>query len=225
MDITPVELTAGDGLVLRGERWGAGRDWLVLLHDAGRDLDCWRPLLPLVAGRVEWSALALDARGHGGSDDPWDARASVLDFEAGITHARACGAHAVCAVGAGTGAIAALIACGRNDPPDALALFSPGPLEGFELSELRGQGISKLFFAGALDKEAAAVTTVLRDRSIGQALVVNFPTSEQGTDLLDGLWAGQALEHLAAFFDEQRAFVGAEAPRFGPIEQGARGAA
>lgn len=225
MDITPVELIAGDGVVLRGERWGTGRDWLVLLHDAGRDLDCWRPLMPLVAERAEWSALAIDARGHGGSDDPWDARTSVLDVEAAIAHARLSGARCVCPVAAGTGAIAALASCMRSDPPDALALLSPGPLDAFGLTELRGQAVSKLFFVGALDQEAAALTTALRSASIGQPLVVNFPTADQGTDLLDGPWAGQALEHLAAFFDEERAFIDATPTRFPAAAQPARGAA
>jgi pimeloyl-ACP methyl ester carboxylesterase len=224
MNITPVELIAQDGVVLRGERWGSGRDWLILLHDEGRDLDCWRPLMPLVAERTEWSALAIDSRGHGGSDDPWDARASVLDVAAAIAHARDSGARAVCPIGAGAGAIAALVACTGDEPPDALALFSPGPIDAFELSELRGQAVSKLFFVGALGEEAARLATVLQQASIGQSMVVNFPTADQTTDLLEGPWAGQALEHLAAFFDEQRAFVDASTG-FATGEQPARGAA
>lgn len=224
MDINPVELIAHDGVVLRGERWGTGRDWLVLLHDVGRDLDCWRPLMPLVAERSEWSALAIDARGHGGSDDPWDSRGSVLDAAAAINHARSSGARAVCSVGAGTGAIAALVACMRDHPPDALALFSPGPIDAFELSELRGQAVSKLFLVGALGEEGVRLTTVLQQASIGQSMVVNFPTVDQGSDLLEGAWAGQALEHLAAFFDERRAFAD-QSSWFAAGEQSARGAA
>ena len=209
MDSAPVELTAADGVVLRGERWGNGGDWLVLLHDDGRDLDAWRPLEALVSERKDWSALALDLRGHGGSDDPRDPAAAVLDAEAAIAYARAGGARAVCAVGAGVGAIAALAACGGKAAPDALALFSPGPVDESRARALRGPGISKLIFVGALEPEAAAATAALRAASIGQWLVVSLPTEAQGTDLLDGPWNPQVTDHLAAFFDEQRAFVDA----------------
>ena len=38
MDVLPVELAAAGGVVLRGERWVGGEEWLVLLHDRGRDI-------------------------------------------------------------------------------------------------------------------------------------------------------------------------------------------
>lgn len=211
MATEPIELTAADGLVLRGERWGEGRDWLVLLHDAGQDLDSWRPVELLADEREEWSVLALDLRGHGGSENPWDADAIVLDAEAAIAYARARDAGFVCAVGAGAGALAALAACDGSEAPDALALFSPGPLDESRARELRGAGVPKLIFVGALKSEAAAGTAALRAASIGQWLVVSFPTDVQGTDLVEGIWAVQALEHLASFFDEQRHGVGAPA--------------
>lgn len=202
MDIQAVELTAADGIALRGERWGGGGDWLVLLHGAGGDLDGWRPLEPLVSAR-RLSALALDLRGHGGSDDPWDPEACVRDVEAAFAFARREGAATVCAVAAGAGAVAALRAAPAARP-DALALLSPGPLDGVERGELRGRGIAKLLVVGALESGAAEDAARVKSASIGPVLTVSFPTEKQGADLLGGEWAGQVEEQLGAFLDEQR---------------------
>jgi pimeloyl-ACP methyl ester carboxylesterase len=209
MDAAPVELTTADGLTLRGEQWGDGPDWLLLLHDRGADLDAWQPFHPLVAARPDWCALALDLRGHGGSDDPWTDDSCALDVTAAVAFARAHGARFVCAFGVGTGATAALRASGGDDGPDALILCSPAPLDGVDPHELRGQGLSKLFFVGSQDPDAHALTATLRVRSIGQPLVVNFPTAVQGHELLTGPWASQVCDHVASFFDEQRAFAAA----------------
>jgi pimeloyl-ACP methyl ester carboxylesterase len=208
MDVRPVELTTADGLQLVGERWGAGADWLVLVHDTGLDLDCWRGLAPLVAARPDSSALAVDLRGHGGSTGAPDPDACVLDVEAAIALAREEGAASVSVAGAGTGALAALRVAERARP-DALVLLSPGPLDGADLAALRGVGIAKLLFVGALDPGRAEAAAALRRASIGQILVVSLPTRDQGTELLAGPWADQVEEHIGAFFDEQRSLAGA----------------
>ena len=59
----PVELPMSDGVILRGQQWGEGPDWVVLIHDLGedRDLDDWRPLLP-ASFRQMPKAIAADRR-------------------------------------------------------------------------------------------------------------------------------------------------------------------
>ena len=47
--------------------WPGDDTWVVLVHDVGDDIDVWRPLRVALAARG-WSVLALDLRGHGGSD-------------------------------------------------------------------------------------------------------------------------------------------------------------
>ena len=209
MSFEPVELQTADGLVLRGERWQAGDDWLVLAHDAGEDLDACRPLIGLAVHRG-WSALALDLRGHGGSDDPWGEEACPRDVLAAIGEARARGARAVCAIGAGAGAGAVLRAAPEAGP-DALVLLSPGPLPQGRREEFRGAGIAKLIVYGSHSPRSDAAASEVAAASIGPVLRVGVPTAARGTGLLSGPTAAQALEHIAAFWDEQRFLAGAPA--------------
>jgi pimeloyl-ACP methyl ester carboxylesterase len=197
--VRAVELRAADGVVLRGEVWGRGDDWLVLLHDAGADLDAWRPVAALAA-ELGLSMLALDLRGHGGSEGTWDEREARLDVEAASAFARTEGAGTVCFAAAGVAAIALL----RASPAiaaDALVLFSPGPLGTSGTGDLRAPGAAKLVLVGSLDPRADADAAAVRAASIGPVLVVGVPTERQGTDLLS---EPQALDQLVYFLDEQR---------------------
>jgi pimeloyl-ACP methyl ester carboxylesterase len=202
MSFAPVELRTPDGLVLRGECWSAGQDWLVLVHDAGEDLDAWRPLIGIAELRG-WSVLALDLRGHGGSDDPWDAAACVSDVTLATGEARRRGAGAVCVAGAGDGAIATLRAADAS-PPDALVLLSPGPVPEEHAASLRAPGVSELIVYGSHSSRDDADAKRVAGLSIGPALRVGLPTSAHGTGLLSGPLARQAIEHVVAFWDEQR---------------------
>jgi pimeloyl-ACP methyl ester carboxylesterase len=202
MSFEPVELRTGDGLVLRGECRQGEPDWLVLVHDVGQDLDAWRPLIGLAALRG-WSALALDLRGHGGSDDPWDADACVADVVLATTEARRRGARAVCVAGAGEGAIAALRAADES-PPEALVLLSPGPVPEEHAGSLRAAGVSELIVVGSHSARDDEDARRVAELSIGPALRVGLPTPAHGTELLAGPLACQAIEHVAAFWEEQR---------------------
>jgi pimeloyl-ACP methyl ester carboxylesterase len=206
--IRAVEIVASDRVTLRGEAWGAGDDWLVLLHDAGADLDVWRPLMGL-ADQRSLSLLALDLRGHGGSEGTWKEGETELDFEAAGSFARSEGARTVCVAAAGTAALAALRAAPRV-APDALVLLSPGPLRACGTADLRAPGVAKLVLVGGLDPRADADAAAIRAVSIGPALVVSLPTKRQGTDLLS---EPQAVDQFLYFVDEQRWAAGST--RFG----------
>src|SRR4051812_23079670 len=113
MDASAVELESTDGVVLRGERWWGSNEWCVLMHDVGEDIDAWRPLQGYLAEQGR-SAVAVDLRGHGGSDDaPEDIEA---DLDAAVRFARENGAAAVCVVAAGAAACAALRGSARFTP-------------------------------------------------------------------------------------------------------------
>jgi Alpha/beta hydrolase family len=193
MDVLPAELEFADGAMLRGERWYGDDTWLVLAHDRGRDLEDWRALQPLVAERGR-SALALDLRGHGGSDDgEWNPETDLL---AALAYARAEGARAISIVAAGETALAAL-----RVPADVLVLFSPPP--GGDVAELRAPGVPRLFLYGSHDVAIDGAVATLRAAARAWAGSIAFPTAEQSAELLTGEWATQALGQIGAFLDEQ----------------------
>jgi pimeloyl-ACP methyl ester carboxylesterase len=193
MDVLPAEVESAGGATLRGERWCGDDAWLVLAHDRGRDLDDWRPLQSLVEQRGR-SALALDLRGHGGSDGgEWNPEA---DLAAAVADVRAHGAGVVTIVAAGESAVAAL-----RVSSDVLVLLSP-PHDG-DFDRLQLAGVPRLFLYGSQNDDIDRAVATLRSAAIGWAGAIAFPTAEQGAQLLAGEWAWQALGHIGAFLDEQ----------------------
>jgi pimeloyl-ACP methyl ester carboxylesterase len=67
----PISFGTGDGLVLRGERWGdpaPGAPSLTFVHGAGLAVSGYREAFSGIADRA--AVYALNARGHGGADVP-----------------------------------------------------------------------------------------------------------------------------------------------------------
>lgn len=203
-----VETATADGVVLRGELTrGRGTTWLVFVHEFGGDIDDWRPLI-IALIPTEWNLLALDLRGHGGSDGEWDAANGLLDVEAGIDFARNGGAEHVAVVGAGVGAIASLECVSRPAAraalrlADSLVLISPDPLENRASCDLRGEGVAKLIISSALRAEDADADALMR-ASIGWTVRVTFAATERGTGLLRGPFKEQVADRMRSFLLEQ----------------------
>jgi pimeloyl-ACP methyl ester carboxylesterase len=204
MQIRSVEIAAA-GAVLRGEMCQRGSDWVVLVHEIGSDLDECRPLL------TNWgddgpSVLAVDLRGHGGSDGEPDPRTVAGDVAAAIGFARSQGAAHVSLVAAGASAEGALAAT-EPAPVEVLVLLSPeaGALaEGAHGGALSSTLCAKLIFYGSASDEAEEVSGALLKASVGPASRVAFPTAEQGAALLAGEWSAHVLDRTRLFIDEQR---------------------
>jgi pimeloyl-ACP methyl ester carboxylesterase len=198
VEASAVELESTAGVVLRGERWWGGSEWCVLMHDVGEDIDAWRPLQGYVAEQGR-SAVAVDLRGHGGSDDgPEDIEA---DLDAAVRFARENGATAVCVVAAGAAARAALHGSARLTP-DMLVLLSP-PASAEPVDSFRAPGVPRLFLHGAADASIDSTVSALRNAAIGWAGSIAFPTDAQGAALLASEWRQHAVEHITAFVNEQ----------------------
>jgi pimeloyl-ACP methyl ester carboxylesterase len=199
VDASAVEFESTGGVVVRGERWWGSDEWCVFVHDTGEDLDAWRPLQGWVADQGR-SAVVVDLRGHGGSDDgPEDIEA---DLAAAIRFARASGATAVCVIAAGAAARAAL----RGSPrptTEMLVLLSPAAPGAEPVDAFRAPGVPRLFLYGAEDAAIDGTVLALRNAAIGWAGSIAFPTDAQGTALLASAWRQHVVEHITAFVNEQ----------------------
>ncbi len=198
-----IEITAGDGVTLRGQLWPGSASWTILLHDVGEDedLDRWSPLVPGLLGRG-WSVLSVDLRGHGASDGDWKPESAEDDLKAIAAFAKAQGATVLSLIAAGQSALVAL-ACAKAVEPEALVLLSPVIDEAEPTTPLRGTGEAKLFVCGGFDLDQRRTAERLRNASIGWAAIVNLPTSARATALLEGEYAVHAREHIVAVIAEQ----------------------
>ncbi len=201
MPALPFEAFTRDRTALRGELWPGGPDWVVMVHDFGADLDCWRPLVgPLL--RSGHTVALLDLRGHGTSDGTADPTRLAEDVSAAVGLPRQHSASSVTLVAAGLTAAAALSA--EVEPrPDCLVLLSPR-LGDLDSHQLRGEGTVKLFVVGATDPESDRVARELRGRSIGAAGVISFATETQGADLLLTTWRDQVIEQTLGIINTVR---------------------
>jgi pimeloyl-ACP methyl ester carboxylesterase len=223
MKTEPIQATGADGLTLRGEIVRGDERWVVLVHDAGEDIDAWRALRPSFAARG-WTVLALDLRGHGGSEGEWNAGDATSDVDLAVRLARRLGARHVSVTAAGLGAIVTLGAVRHAlaDPsralPDSLVLLSPGPLDATDPMDLRGDGLPKLVFFGAKDPlrgDAEALTRA----SIGWTVAVSIATEARGTGLL-GEWSAVVADKMGSFLTEQASLQGLGLTRWEAEQRG-----
>jgi hypothetical protein len=198
MPPTPVEIHRCERRVLRGQRWGTGERWAVLVHDEGQDLDAWAPLVGELAA-AGLSVFAFDLAGHGASDDPWLPSGAPSDVAAAFEHAEGEGATSVFLIGAGAGATAALVAAAEVSPHAIVALSPRSALGRIAPDAIRESRAPKLFVVGGTDEAALAHTVDVYRRVIGWGIVEQPPVADQGTDLLSSEWAEQITEKIIGF--------------------------
>jgi pimeloyl-ACP methyl ester carboxylesterase len=199
---------------------GTTATWLVCVHDVDGDIDVWRPLIAEL-GTTGWNVVALDLRGHGGSDGVAEALNYALDVDLGVTLARRREAEHIAVVAAGIGALAALESVARAVDetsfalPDSLILLSPGPLQDSNLARLRGEGLAKMIISGSRGTQAKDARSITR-ASIGWTISVTLPTKRRSTDLLIGQDAAHIADKIGTFVREQAALGGPGLKRFRP---------
>jgi pimeloyl-ACP methyl ester carboxylesterase len=183
-----VEIEACDGVVLRGEAETGGPVWLVLAHEMGRDLDLWRPLLPLDRSV---STLTVDLRGHGGSDGVADSAFNTRDLVDVAAFARDSGAEGIVIAAAGSQVQAALDAAFETT---ALGVVAIGPL----IERVEGRSLPKLVIVASKDARQVAAGGALR-RSAGAATVISLPISGECDAILSGAWRTNVAAYIRAF--------------------------
>jgi pimeloyl-ACP methyl ester carboxylesterase len=194
-----VEFPAAHGGRLRGHAYGAGKRWVILVHDEGQDSRAWRSITGDLSAQG-FRALAFDLSGHGASDGPPSARRIRGDISAALDFARSHGAGRRSLIAAGAGATAALVAANGFPGVQALIALSPRPsLPGGSRSVLPETRAPKLIIVGSLDDRAAKNADAVFRRSIGWAVVTSPPVRDQGTDLLASAWGDEVRERIVAF--------------------------
>lgn len=189
----PIEITANDGVVLRGQYTQRGDRHVALFHDEGQDLDVWRYFVADLAAE-DFSVVAIDFRGNGMSDGVWRRADALGDVSATTSFVLQRG-RLLASIGVGLGASLALAAADRQAPRGLvliapLAMESLGPRSGRPSDSL----CPRLIIAPS-DHEVAAE---LRAASPGWAAAIYLPV-DPGADLLDGEWAPRVREDALIF--------------------------
>jgi alpha-beta hydrolase superfamily lysophospholipase len=197
--VVPIEFRGPSTQVLRGLMFGSGERWVILVHGEGQDLDAWRPLTRLLAGR-ELRIMAFDLPGHGASDAEWDPGLAAASVMAAMDFARSAGARQIHLVGAKIGALTVLAAGAHEDyQPDSIVALSPTVDERVAaLPALREARAPKLILVGSLDPDSLEAAQVVYRGAIGRCELTQFPVSSQGTELLAGDWGPHAREKVLA---------------------------
>lgn len=187
---TPIEIPLGEGFALRGEACQGGELWAVLAHDQGEDLDRWQDV-PEQLAAYGVSAVAMDLRGHGGSDGEPDATSALEDLELAIAAARQRGAVAVVVVAAGGTASAAL----DRSSADAAVAITPLPGSADPSPE---RPPARLLIVSS-DPAANAACDAFQAQPGRRTLVARVPVAETGLDLLAGDWGSNVASYIVTF--------------------------
>jgi pimeloyl-ACP methyl ester carboxylesterase len=198
----PIEIPVEDGITLRGESRPGERCWAILAHAPGGDLDDWRDV-PEQLAALGVGVIAIDLRGHGGSDGEPDGASVCSDLEAAIGAARRHGADVVAVIAANETATVAL----DRSSADAAVAITPMPA-GTE--PLPDRPLSRLLVVtNAVASSAAAAA--LRAQPGRRTLVARIPVDDTGLDLLAGEWASNISSVIVTFM-RQVALAATAAP-------------
>jgi hypothetical protein len=202
---TAIEYGLPWGTVIRGQRWGAAPDRVLLVHEHGTDIDAWGALPARLAQEVLIGVAAFELPGHGLADDPWepDRLGDVLRALVG----RAELPFRQVLITAGLTAGAALDIASELQRV-GLVCLSPETSPG-AMAPPRSPETPKLFFASALIGAELDNARTLASNSGGWATVTSLAVAETGTAILASRWSEQVEEGIVSF---ARDFLGLRAP-------------
>jgi pimeloyl-ACP methyl ester carboxylesterase len=194
--IEAIEVTTNDGVMLRGEVAIRASDWILLVHAPGEDIDAWRPLSSALE-EYSLTVLAVDLRGHGGSDGKPDPGAADADIDAMAAYALSHGAIRMFLAAGGACASAAQKATERH-PLEALILVAPVGLD-----QEYETPIPRLVLCDSEDPAQERIAAHSRDAP-GWSLAISLPDAGAGLDLIGGDWQDNVIGYIAAFLRDVR---------------------
>ena len=201
----PVEITAADGVTLRGEVHRGSPYWAILVHDRGADLESLRPLASRARARGVLGARdrppgprplgrGLGRRGLGARRGGRDLVGAPRRCRTGLCRSRR--RKRLCPLrAAGPGLVAAAV------------LLGPRPTPGCTTELIRRWCGPRLFVVGSNDVEGEAGARRIFDACVGPRLFVQLPTDARVHDLLIGEHASQALSHAVGYLAQNRSDI------------------
>lgn len=189
---------------LAATAYGSGRFGVALFHESDTSQEVWRDYAPRLASHG-LLVLAIDARGHGGSQDVAGSSGAAgygLDGEAAVAWLRAHGATRVALVGASIGGTMALTTAERTGAAAAVSLSGPATDHG-QLDAVGGAAHAPrkvLLVVGSSDRDFTQDAQDLA-HAVPKAELVTVDTSDHGTALLpDPAPAGGTIADLVTAF-------------------------
>lgn len=195
--IQAIEITTRDGVVLRGEVAMRASDWIALVHAPGDDLDAWKPLSRQLEDH-DLTVLAVDLRGHGGSDGTEDSAALMTDLEAMLEYARSHMALRVFVAAAGASSQPAL-ALAERTPLDGLVLIAPTEVGGVTGNVT----VPRLTLHDPTEPDQAKSAERLAEAP-GWSLVISLPEAASARETVQGEWGENVTGYVVAFLREVR---------------------
>jgi pimeloyl-ACP methyl ester carboxylesterase len=196
-DSDAVSFTTSDGVQLAGRVFGpsGATAGVVLAHMLPADQSSWFEFADRL-GRMGYRVLTFDARGYcpggvaGCSEGSKAVSENGVDVAAAVSYLKGEGIKRIGLVGASMGGTASLVVASSPDKAvDAVVTLSaPDSIDGLVAGPdvLQAVTAAKLFIAGNGDDVAARSAQTFYDESAAPKRVEILPTSDHGTDLLEG---------------------------------------
>ena len=165
-----------------------GDKGMILIHALGHSKSDWEQFAPELQ-KAGYSALAVDLRGHGGSDLNWrsfqdaDFNRMMFDLIAAGNYLKAEGKETVSLIGSSIGANLAVLYANAENAQTAV-LLSPGlDYRSVNIESASGHvSIPMLVMVGDGDKYSFESSKTIKERS--SAMLKVYTTPAHGTDLL-----------------------------------------
>jgi pimeloyl-ACP methyl ester carboxylesterase len=194
--IAAVEITARDGVVLRGEVAMRASDWIVLVHAPGEDIDAWQPLSTLLEDH-QLTVLAVDLRGHGGSDGEPDPAATTTDVKAMLDYAHSHMALRVYLAAAGL-STAPVLDVAERAPVGGVVLVAP-----IGVDESGETPVPRLILYDPEDAQQETSAACLAEAP-GWSLGISLPAAGRGRAMVQGDWSDNVTGYVIAFLRDVR---------------------
>ncbi|MCU0480374.1 MAG: alpha/beta hydrolase [Anaerolineae bacterium] len=205
---TPVEIEAGDGLVLKGDFYAQSEPsvGILLLHMNGSDRNGWSAFIPyLLEG--EYSVLAVDMRGFGQTGGTRDFELAQTDVQTWLDWLKSQDNIAGIAVmGASVGAGLGLIGCANDIDCLGVVALSPGEdFFGVVPADAVQTGLADrpmLLVASHGDTDSADAVRAFAQIATGVFTLQMYNRSQHGTAYFTGRGADDKMEWFVEWLDE-----------------------